>query len=295
MKMLGFTSIALATALLATSTMASADSRVPPPPPPSAGGDGYGSDYGSGYGNDSSDAYQGAPQAGYGSRQGDYDAGARDQGNNDAKLVGGALLGGAGGAVAGTFIAGHGARLAGGLVGGGIGAVAGLALGSLLTSNHNPPSAHNSHSAAPSMGYDYGVTDSDVMYHGHWAGTMTGSWNGAPPRTWQGTFDSDNGQTHWRGRYVNEGAGYGPRPYPGRPMGFGRGYGYGAQMYEEVLVPAQPIITQTVTTRSYYVDVPVRTYHYVKRTWRPHYCGCTIVRPRAKWRPQPKPAKIMGS
>jgi len=277
MMMLRFTSFALAAALLANAALVQADSRDVPPPP--VGGDDYGM-------NASNPPMQ--PGDYYGG-QGPYEAGAQNQRNDDTKVVGGAALGGVAGAVAGTFIAGHGSRLAGGLIGGGVGALAGLAIGTLLTHRHHHDMNHDGR--APTLGYDYGVTDTDVMYHGHWAGTMTGSWNGGPQRAWQGTFDSDNGQTHWRGHYLGN-AGYPGTGY--RPMGYGRSYyGYGAPMYEEVMVPSQPIITKTVTTHSYYVDVPVRSYHYVKRAWRAPSCGCTIVRPRVQW--HPKPQRIMGS
>ncbi len=291
MKTLRFTSLSLAVALLTNSSLALADSRIAPPPPPAA------DEYGDAYGYGPNGGYPIAPPSGAYGEQAAYDAGVRDQGNDDTKRVGGAVLGGAAGAVAGTFIAGHGSRLAGGLIGGGVGALAGLAIGALLTHRHHHPARQGG--SAPTIGYDYGVTDTSVLYHGHWAGSMTGSWNGGPNRTWQGTFDSSNGQTHWQGRYVNPQVGYGPRPYPGpgyRGMGYGRGYGYGygAPMYEEVLIPGQPIITKTISTRSYYVDVPVHTYHYVKRAWHaPVYHGCGCAAPRAV--PRLKPQRIMGS
>jgi hypothetical protein len=297
MKMLRFTSFALAATLLANSGLVMADSRTAPPPPPVSG-----DDYADSYGYGANGAYP-PPQGGYygNGPQSGYESGVRDERSDNTKVVGGGVLGGAAGAVAGTFIAGHGSRLAGGLIGGGVGALAGLAIGALLTHKHHHASMQDGR--GPALGYDYGVIDTNVMYHGHWAGTMTGSWNGGPVRTWQGNFDSENGQTHWRGRYLNDDGGHGGGyPYPGphhRPMGYGPGYhygyGYGGGMYEEMMIPSQPIITKTVTTRSYYVDVPVRTYRYVKRVWHP-VCSCAVA-PRPVWhpRPHPRPQRIMGS
>jgi len=138
----------------------------------------------------------------------------------------------------------------------------------------------------PHMGYDFGIVDDTVMYQGHWVGSMTGSWNGGPERTWQGTFDSTNGQTHWHGQYVDHEMGYAPqREYHSgyARQGYGYGYRYAAPEYEEVFVPSQPIITKTVRTYVTYVDVPVKTHYVYKRVWHRAYhpvCGCAAPRPR---------------
>jgi hypothetical protein len=159
------------------------------------------------------------------------------------------------------------------------------------------------------MGYDYGVVDDTVMYQGHWVGSMTGSWNGGPVRTWQGSFDSSNGQPHWHGQYVDHPMGYAPQSefhaqsYP--HQGYARqgyGYGYGARYiepaYEEVTVPGQPIVTKTVRTYVSYVDVPVRTHYVYKRVWHAAYhpvCSCAAPRPAPKPRVRYHPHVIQGS
>ena len=282
MNMPCFTPFALAAALLATSTTAFADSRNAPPPP----GDDYADSYGYGYGDNG--GYP-PPQGNYDQRGYDYGyQDQRDQRTRTGAQIGGALVGGGIGAIAGSAIAGHGNRLEGALIGGGVGAIAGVGIASLATRHHHGDERR--YGRAPTMGYDYGTTDANVMYQGHWVGSMTGSWNGGPVRTWEGTFDSTNGQTHWQGQYVSGNAGYAPRPmmnhgynggynggYRARSYGYGYGrpvYGYAMPMYEEVLVPSQPIITRTVTTRVTYVDVAERAHYVTKRVWRPvrHRC-----------------------
>lgn len=152
----------------------------------------------------------------------------------------------------------------------------------------------------PMMGYDYGVVDDTVMYQGHWVGSMTGSWNGGPVRTWQGTFDSTNGQTHWHGQYVDRPVGYAPQP-AFRSEGYARqgysyGYRYAAPAYEEVMVPSQPIVTKTVRTYVTYVDVPVKTHYVYKRVWHAAYHPiCTCAAPRPAPRPRYHPHVIQGS
>ena len=293
MHMSRITSFALVLVLAASGSMASADSgKEPPPPPTSAPVDDYGDSYGYAGSNGAVYPQPRAPMAAY--DNGGYDhvqeyPARRDDRHDDEKIVGGGLLGGAAGAVAGTFIAGHGSRLAGGLIGGGVGALAGMAIGALISQKH-----HHHHGDPPTMSGDYGTTDETVMAHGHWVGSMTGSWNGGPVRTWQGSYDNTSGQPHWRGRYVDNRMGYdGHRGYRTESYGMQqRGYGYGEPMYTEMMVPSQPIITKTVTTRSYYVDVPVRSsYVYVeKRAWHPrpvhHYRAPICKTP---------PQKIIGS
>lgn len=149
----------------------------------------------------------------------------------------------------------------------------------------------------PQIGYDYGTVDDTVMYQGHWVGTITGSWNGGPVRTWEGTFDSTNGQTHWHGQYVDRPAAYAPPAdyraygyggYGYRSSGYHEGYRYAAPAYEEVLVPSQPIVTKTVRTYVSYVDVPVRTQTVYKRVWHAAYhpvCSCVAPRPKPRLRP----------
>lgn len=164
--------------------------------------------------------------------------------------------------------------------------------------------------SGPQMGYDYGVVDDTVMYQGHWVGSITGSWNGGPVRTWEGTFDSTNGQTHWHGQYVDRPTAYAPPPgappayappaayrahgYGYGGYGYGYGYRYAAPAYEEVLVPGQPIVTKTVHTYVSYVDVPVRTHYVYNRVWHTAYhpvCSCVAPRPR----PRVRPHVIQGS
>ncbi len=302
MKKSAISSFSVAMVLLVSSSAALADSHKAPPAPP------VGEDYADSYGYvDANGRPMPAPQP-YGAQQpyyapqayGERDDEHQRHHDEEARVAGG-LLGGAGGAVAGTFIAGHGSRLAGGLIGGGVGALVGLGVGALLSSHH-----HHHHNAAvldghaPSMGYDYGAVDDTVMTQGHWVGSMTGSWNGGPVRTWQGTFDSSNGQMHWHGQYVDHATGYVPQQGY-RPMGYprgGYGYRYAQPMYEEMMVQSQPIITKTVETHVSYVDVPVRTVRYTyKRVWHPAYhpaaCSCAV--PRTYHKPKPKPQRIMGS
>jgi len=291
MKTFGIASVSLVLAVLASNSAALADSHSVPAAQQS------GENYADSYGYSAAGSVPMPQQVYYGQPVNEqfYDERQRRL-EEEAEITGG-LLGGAGGAVAGTFIAGHGSRLAGGLIGGGVGALVGLGIGALLSAHHHHPHAVTS-GPAPTMGYDYGTADETMMYQGHWVGSMTGSWNNGPVRTWQGSFDNMNGKTRWHGQFVDQGGRYEPRPEGHHPMGYARpgyGYRYAQPMYEEVLVPGQPIVTKTTHTYVSYVDVPVRTVHYVtRRVWHPTYrpaCTCTLPKPHPHSRPKP----IQGS
>ena len=197
----------------------------------------------------------------------------------------GGILGGAGGAIAGNFIKAGGSRLAGGLIGGGLGALAGVAIGELI-GHHHHHSRHMPISTSQPLDYNYGPVDDSLSYHGQWVGTMTGSWNGGPTTTWRGSYNDHDGRPNFRGRFVGGQSGYEPHVWNDgyRPM-YRQRHFEGAPEFSEMWVQSQPIITRTVTTHSYYVDVPIRThtYYVTKHVWHPrpihHHCNKPVSCP----------------
>ena len=184
--------------------------------------------------------------------------------------LGGALIGGAVGAVAGNVIGGRGNRLAGSLIGGGVGALAGLAIDSSDRAGRgvNPRKLSKRERRALERGGDRRLGyDDSVGYGGRWNGTWTGSYDNGPTQVYNGTYDGryegsvprSSGYDDYRGsREV-----YRTRPY------YRQGYYGGGETI--VTINSAPVTTTTtqVTEEVSYVSVPVRKRHVAKRTWKP--------------------------
>lgn len=135
--------------------------------------------------------------------------------------LGGALIGGGVGAIAGSAIAGRGDRTAGALIGGGIGAIAGAAVDAgdrYGRGEKRKRLSKRDRRGYPSMGYDY-----DGVQGTHWG--HGGRYPGGPIVTNAGAT-----------QVIHTGGGY--------------GYGYGQPTVTTVIVQPAPI-TKTVTTTEY--------------------------------------------
>ena len=257
------------------------------------GDDDYGYDQGydagqGGYG------YQGAYQGGYDDRY------ARPKDRDGG--MGGALIGGAVGALGGGLIAKRGDNTEGAIIGGVVGAIAGAAIDAgdntgrgyktrKRYSGRDMDYGRGDYGRGPApMGYDYGYGGSadGVTYNGHWAGTWTGSFDGGPTRTWSGTFNGDyRGQRaapvavapqapqggHWGGGH------HGGTMMQHQGMWQG-GYGGGETT---VTVHSQPVVTTTteIIEETVYVSRPVVRKRYapkriVRAKPKPR-CVCKVV------------------
>lgn len=217
-----------------------------------SGDDGY-------YAEDYSDSY------GY---RDDGDHGPVPRARSGLGGVGGAIVGGAVGAIAGNVIAGRGERLAGSLIGGGLGSVAGAAIASSSDRGRGRgflglggKRHHRDRDQDRNSGYDYedgyGRGDHDYrgdrrgedQYHGRW----------------------DGGASHWgRGGQRD---GWNQQNYRG-------GWGYGPEV-TVVTVQSQPVTYTTTTTTEevIYSKAATRQRHYwkprAKKVWKPRaQCVC---------------------
>lgn len=196
--------------------------------------------------------------------------------------LGGALIGGAVGAVAGNVIGGRGNRLAGSLIGGGVGALAGAAIdaGDRAGRGAKPyklskrERRERDRYGDRRLGYD-----NSVGYGGRWNGTWTGSYDNGPTQVYNGTYDGRyEGTVPYRETrdYDRDQA---PRYHGQRQVYYGRpSYGYGGGE-TIVTINSAPVTTTTtqVTEEVSYVSVPVRKRHVAKRTWKPRpkvHCTC---------------------
>jgi Ni/Co efflux regulator RcnB len=200
--------------------------------------------------------------------------------------VGGALLGGAVGAIAGNRIAGRGHRTEGTLIGAGVGALAGMAIDKAEDrggdrGRRGPAVPYPYADGGP--GYDYGYAD-DRVTDGSYDGSWSGTWKA--PDVYEGT---------WSGRYEGgAGADYpppsahdGPPPVAHRmppPMVHrgGPSIGYAPQVWTYAApgvttVVIQPaVMTTTTTTTTYVTEVAApRKAWKPKRAWKPRpKCAC---------------------
>lgn len=178
--------------------------------------------------------------------------------------LGGALIGGAVGAVAGNVIAGKGERLAGSLIGGGVGALAGAAIdvndrdGRGLSRKRLSKRDGRYDDRDSRMDYDYGYDAGGP----HWGGSAPARPRGPGPVV-----------THsGGGNVVHTGGGYHHGGY---------GYVYGQPTVTTVIVQPAPV-TKTVTTTTEYVTETVYVKPMVKRvSYKPA--------PKKVWRPKAKP------
>ena len=196
----------------------------------------------------------------------------RERGRNTG--IGGALVGGAVGAVAGNLIGGRGNRLAGSLIGGGVGALAGLAIDTAGRSGRGDRGYKLSRRERRELerGGDRRLGyDNNVGYGGRWNGTWTGSYDNGPTQTYNGSYD---------GRYEGSYPRQETRDYRGQGEVYrsGPSYGYGGGE-TIVTINSAPVTTTTthVTEEVTYVSTPVRKRYVAKRTWKPRAkvrCGC---------------------
>lgn len=234
--------------------------------------------YADGYGEDYSDSY--------GYRDEGNSRGYRGKDRNNG--LGGALVGGAIGAIAGSAIAGRGDRTAGALIGGGLGAVAGAAVGSADRDGRDYGYGYGrdyrgkkiKHRKRGKIPYDYGSGPGG--YDGQWNGRWTGSWNGGPTQSWEGTYEGST--PHWNQGYpgpgpvVHQG---GSAPVIVHQGGYGYGYGgYGGEV-TTIVVQSQPVVTTTTTTTEEVVYASATRKRYaarkpVKYRAKPR-CVCKVV------------------
>lgn len=195
----------------------------------------------------------------------DYERGPRDYNDELAYLerckkssgIGGSVVGGAIGALAGNRIAGRGNRLGGSLIGGGLGALAG---GAIERSTDKCRKLLKKYGGRSDYGVDYGPDYSRAR----------------APR----------GPRYQPQRPVSQ-------PRQQYPSGWNGGYYYPAYYYPQqqapmvttVVVQSQPVTTTTTTT---YVEEEIiyeKAKPVYKKRWKPAA--------KRKWKPRPKPAPIL--
>ncbi len=173
--------------------------------------------------------------------------------------LGGALIGGAVGAVAGGVIAGKGDHLAGALIGGGVGAIA----GAVVDGRDNAGRGYRT----PKMKHHRHHDDArDVAYDGRWNGTWRGSYDGGPEREYRGEYD---------GRFEGRGSHWGRGGHNVYRSG-GYGYGWGGPEVTVVTVQSQPVTYTTTTTTEEVIYSSASSAR--KRVWKP--------RPKRVWKPR---------
>ena len=178
--------------------------------------------------------------------------------------LGGALVGGAVGAIGGAAIAGRGDRLAGALIGGGVGAVAGAAIDQSDRYGRGPKTLRKADRER--RGYDdyrregYGDVD-DYMYR-------------------EGEDYSRRGDPRYDRHYDDRRYESRPRPprgpyrystpqhHPHVVYDYGYGHGWGGGV-TTITVHSQPVVTTTTTTTEevIYAAAPRKRIH--KRVWKP--------------------------
>lgn len=206
--------------------------------------------------------------------------------------VGGALIGGAVGALAGNRIAGRGNRTAGTLVGAAVGAVAGAAIDKAEDAPRGrplpPPPARR---VPPPPGYDVDYRDNGVTYNNEYSGRWTGTWHGDDGRTYSGEYDGTyrgsvpaphDRPPHWAG---GPGVGY-PAPPPHHGYGapgsttvvtsggggyIANGFYYPAPVVTTIIMPTTTTTTTTVTEE---VVTYSRAKRRVARPRRTVTCSC---------------------
>lgn len=168
--------------------------------------------------------------------------------------IGGAVVGGAVGAIAGNRIAGRGNRTAGTLIGGGVGALAGAAVGN--ASDRKRCDEWRANRSRYQQGYSQGYQG------GYYApAPVPAPVAPPPPPAYYGA--------PYGGTTVYQQGGYGAVPY---------GYYSPGVVVTTVITQGAPVITETIetTTTTSYENVPVRTRYVAK------------PKPKKVWRPKPK-------
>ncbi len=239
------------------------------------------------YGEDYSDSY------GYADRDYGDDRGYRDDRRRGRSGIGGAIAGGAIGAIAGSAIAGRGDRLPGALIGGGLGAIAGAA----IDQSSDGRRVRNSRRSRDRVVYEDRdlIRDDSVTYgnggryDGRWTGTWEGSYENQDGRVYQGTYEGtydtggriDGGpRPHW-----DNGGGDVRRAAPAPRLAYpGYGYGYYEPQVTTITINSAPVTTTTTTT---YVEEEVVyakaarkrvAYKAPRKVWKPKpRCVCKVV------------------
>ncbi len=190
--------------------------------------------------------------------------------------LGGALVGGAVGAIGGAAIAGRGDRLAGALIGGGVGAIAGAVVDQGDRYGRGPKVKKLSRKERQRRGYDdygydrrdgYGQVD-DYQYRDDEDYTRR-----VDPRYDDRRYDDrryDQRPLPPRGPYRYPAQ----QNYPGHVIydqgyGYGYGQGYGGGV-TTITIQSQPIVTTTTTTSEEVVYASVSPRKRIhKRVWKP--------------------------
>lgn len=242
---------------------------------------------------DEGDYDYGAYPDGYDDRYSDYDAPRKRK--DKLSGAGGALVGGAAGAILGSAVAGRGDRGAGALIGGGVGALVGLAAAE--SSKERRGTRERVYRAEPrrertiDYGYDYDQPNDRVTSDGQWRGRWDGRWTDANGRVYEGTYEGeyDNG-AHW----ADERGGTRSRVSPAvveeptyeddyvtggndRVINVGPGV-------TSITIHSQPVVTTTTTTEyvTEYVKAPARARVAPKkrvaaRPAKKPTCVCKVV------------------
>jgi Ni/Co efflux regulator RcnB len=215
------------------------DGRVPSYAAPTAG---YQGGYDSGNYGGGSYGYDDAPRA----RSGDRDNG-----------LGGALIGGVVGGIAGNRIAGKGDRTAGTLLGAGVGAIAGAVIDKSEDRNRRDRGYGYPQGSYPQGGYPQGGYEGGYGTSYDYPGDDRVTWNAPQPAPMPTPAPRS-----CCGGYVQQGA---------APM---LTYAYPGPMLTTITIQSAPVTTTTTTT---YVTEEV-VYAAPKKTWRP----------KRKWKPKPR-------
>lgn len=201
--------------------------------------------------------------------------------------VGGALIGGAVGAIAGNRIVGRGNRTEGTLIGAGVGALAGLAIDKAEDKGRRGgpggPAVPYPYADGTS-GYDYGYVD-DRVTDGSYSGGWNGSWK-TPDRyegTWTGSYEGPPGASY----PAPDDRGPPPMAHHGAPPivhHSGPHAGPAPQVYTYygpgvTTVVVQPAMMTTTTTTTTYIEevaAPRKAWRAkAKRMWKPRpKCAC---------------------
>lgn len=192
--------------------------------------------------------------------------------------VGGAVVGGAAGAILGSAVAGRGDRGAGALIGGGVGALAGLAAAE--SSKERRSVRERVYRADPrrdrviDYGYDYDVPSDRVTSDGQWRGRWDGRWTDQSGRVYEGTYE---GEYDIGGHWVDARGGTRSRVSPVIAQEPAYADDYGVDGDERVInvgpgvtsitIQSQPVVTTTTTTGyvTEYVRAPARARVAPKR------------------------------
>lgn len=222
--------------------------------------------------------------------------------NDRGSSVGGAVIGGAAGAILGTGVAGRGNRGAGALIGGGLGALAGLAVAE-STKDRRPARERVYRDAPPprniDYGYDYDVPSDRVTSDGQWRGRWDGRWTDQSGRVYEGTYQGeyDDG-VHWADERGGTRSRVSPAivPAPIAAEDYVTDGDYVTSGNERVInvgpgvtsitIQSQPIVTTTTTTEyvTEYVRAPAPTRarvapkkRYAARPAKKPTCVCKVV------------------